>query len=1017
MGPARADRQLQPRGRLGHVAGVPQARGRGPDDVRPDDRRLVDLHRHPGHPAGHLRDLRRDRPQALRRLPPGHPHPHRRLRRHGRRPAPGRHPQRRRLPDRGRLGGPPAPSHGQALPGRGGDGHRQGRRARHAGQARRRGRLRGPRGQRRRGVPRAARAPEGRHRRDRHRHRPDLRARPAVLPADRDRREGLARRGRGRPGHLHQEGPGVHGPPGRGHGRLPGHRRRGVRLRQLHPRRGPQGRLLPRVRVPGLRPGLHPPAVLRGPRPVPLGRALRRPGGHPRDRRGPEGAVPRERAPAPLARRRRRVRGVRGPAGPHLLAGLRRAPQGRPALQPARGRGQGQGADRDRPRPPRLRLRGLPVPRDRVHAGRLRRDRRLAAAERPDRHLLRRHLGVDPPRRRRRHRPVHPRRPGGRCRRHRAGRGQARGAAHQRPRHGRHPPRRRRLLPRRRGRRRARRPCAHGGHDPGLTPVTSSDGDGAAAPSPSDGFTAASRTGGRPSGSRSKGHHDGLVPPRRPRAAHRHHRDGRDRGRRAPPAGALAHDRLLGDRHRHVLRARHDQRGELHPAGPPGDLGARAARPGRPLGGHGHHRRRRRVPVRLGPLAHQHHPDGLRLPRRARPGRLGDGRVRRGPELDPGREHRPVPDGQARGARGPDRPHRRRLPGPRDRLRPHGVRGRLPAPGHAADLARARPRRRRRRRLLRGLLRPGPAADEPHVHRRPLHGPRGGDHRRRLLHGVRDLHGDRGQDAGPDGHLALVLLRHPRGDVRGHRHHGAHPAAEPHPGRVLPGRHPLARAGRHPGPLPRGPARRRADPRRGPVPAEEHLGQLPGRPRDGAPDPALHHVRGPDRPGPGHLHARVRVDRRDLLPAVLGARLLRPRPAGLGLRHLDRRDVHPGHDGGRSRGPRRPVRDRRRLRLRDHLLLRGGSCHPGHGHPREDVAPPGDLGRARGAHHRAGHAAGPPGGRAHLRPTPPPHPARREALQVWVNHYNYHRPHTSCGDAPPASLAPVRVNNVMPSYN
>ena len=32
-----------------------------PDDVRPDDRRLVDLHRHPGHPAGHLRDVRRGR--------------------------------------------------------------------------------------------------------------------------------------------------------------------------------------------------------------------------------------------------------------------------------------------------------------------------------------------------------------------------------------------------------------------------------------------------------------------------------------------------------------------------------------------------------------------------------------------------------------------------------------------------------------------------------------------------------------------------------------------------------------------------------------------------------------------------------------------------------------------------------------------------------------------------------------------------------------------------------------------
>ena len=28
----------------------------GPDHVRPDDRRELDLHRHPGHPAGHLRD-------------------------------------------------------------------------------------------------------------------------------------------------------------------------------------------------------------------------------------------------------------------------------------------------------------------------------------------------------------------------------------------------------------------------------------------------------------------------------------------------------------------------------------------------------------------------------------------------------------------------------------------------------------------------------------------------------------------------------------------------------------------------------------------------------------------------------------------------------------------------------------------------------------------------------------------------------------------------------------------------
>lgn len=28
---------------------------------------------------------------------------------------------------------------------------------------------------------------------------------------------------------------------------------------------------------------------------------------------------------------------------------------------------------------------------------------------------------------------------------------------------------------------------------------------------------------------------------------------------------------------------------------------------------------------------------------------------------------------------------------------------------------------------------------------------------------------------------------------------------------------------------------------------------------------------------------------------------------------------------------------------------------------------------------------------------------RRQALQVWLNHYNYHRPHTACG-APPSGL-------------
>ena len=63
--------------------------------------------------------------------------------------------------------------------------------------------------------------------------------------------------------------------------------------------------------------------------------------------------------------------------------------------------------------------RRLPVPGDGGDGRRLRRDRRLAAAERAAEHRLRCDLGVDPPRRRRRHRPLDPRRPGDRRRRHR----------------------------------------------------------------------------------------------------------------------------------------------------------------------------------------------------------------------------------------------------------------------------------------------------------------------------------------------------------------------------------------------------------------------------------------------------------------------------------------------------------------------------------------------------------------------------------------------------------------------
>ena len=61
------------------------------------------------------------------------------------------------------------------------------------------------------------------------------------------------------------------------------------------------------------------------------------------------------------------------------------------------------GADRHRPRSSGFRLGGQPEPRDRGDAGRLGCGLRLAAAQRAAQHRERRDLGLDPPRRRRRH--------------------------------------------------------------------------------------------------------------------------------------------------------------------------------------------------------------------------------------------------------------------------------------------------------------------------------------------------------------------------------------------------------------------------------------------------------------------------------------------------------------------------------------------------------------------------------------------------------------------------------------
>ena len=140
---ARADRQRQPRARLGELGRVPPARCPGADDVRPDDGRQLDLHRHAGHPAGHLRDLRRRRRQALRRHAQGDPDADRRPRRHGRRAAAGGHHERGRRPLRGgRPRAHPAPPRprlprqGDRVARRGAGLGRRGARRRHAPQHR-----------------------------------------------------------------------------------------------------------------------------------------------------------------------------------------------------------------------------------------------------------------------------------------------------------------------------------------------------------------------------------------------------------------------------------------------------------------------------------------------------------------------------------------------------------------------------------------------------------------------------------------------------------------------------------------------------------------------------------------------------------------------------------------------------------------------------------------------------------------------------------------------------------------
>ena len=56
---------------LGDLGDLPRAGARRAHHVRADDRGLVDLHRQPGHPAGHVRDVRRAGTTPFRRLAGG----------------------------------------------------------------------------------------------------------------------------------------------------------------------------------------------------------------------------------------------------------------------------------------------------------------------------------------------------------------------------------------------------------------------------------------------------------------------------------------------------------------------------------------------------------------------------------------------------------------------------------------------------------------------------------------------------------------------------------------------------------------------------------------------------------------------------------------------------------------------------------------------------------------------------------------------------------------------------------
>ena len=159
--------------------------------------------------------------------------------------------------------------------------------------------------------------------------------------------------------------PRLDGHPCPRHARLPRWGLPGPRLRQQHPPGGEGRGRARRLRLPRLRPRLHPAAVLPRHRAVPLGGAVGRSRGHLQDRRQGEGNPARQPSPPPLARHGAGAHPLPGPAGAHLLGRAGRPPPPRPRLQRDGRLGRAEGPHRHRPRPPRFRLGRQPQPRNR----------------------------------------------------------------------------------------------------------------------------------------------------------------------------------------------------------------------------------------------------------------------------------------------------------------------------------------------------------------------------------------------------------------------------------------------------------------------------------------------------------------------------------------------------------------------------------------------------------------------------------------------------------------------------